>query len=95
MKDTDVLIQIGITLCSAYLTFYTAQYTFKSSGVLAVAFSGLVVASLSGPVILNKDTMENIWQYVEWIGNTLIFLLAGLITGHKVSSSLLLLFSLL
>lgn len=84
MKETDVLIQIGITLCSCYLTFYFAQYTFESSGVLAVAVSGLVVASLSGPVILNKESMENIWQYIEWIGNTLIFLLAGLITGHKV-----------
>ena len=29
-KETDILIQIGITLCSCYLTFYVAQYTFKA-----------------------------------------------------------------
>ena len=58
------------------------------SGVMAVAVSGLVVASMSGPVILSKESMENIWQYIEWIGNTLIFLLAGLITGHKVLKSI-------
>ena len=58
------------------------------SGVLAVAVAGLVVASMSGPVILNKKSMEDIWQWIEWIGNTLIFLLAGLITGHKVLKSI-------
>jgi NhaP-type Na+/H+ or K+/H+ antiporter len=50
-----------------------AQYTFKSSGVMAVAFSGLVVASLSGPIILNKESMETIWEYIEWIGNYFYF----------------------
>jgi len=87
-KETDILIQIGITLCSCYLTFYVAQYTFKASGVLAVAVGGLVVASMSNPVILNRKSMEDIWQWIEWIMNTLIFLLAGLITGHKVLKSI-------
>jgi len=58
------------------------------SGVLAVAVAGLVVASMSGPVILNKKSMDDVWMWIEWIGNTLIFLLAGLITGHKVLKSI-------
>jgi hypothetical protein len=32
--------------------------------------------------------MQDIWSWIEWIGNTLIFLLAGLITGHKVLKSI-------
>ena len=39
---------------------------------------------LAPPIILNRETMHNIWSFIEWVGNTTIFLLAGLIIGHRV-----------
>ena len=33
-KETDILIQIGITLCSCYLTFYVSQYTFQARYII-------------------------------------------------------------
>jgi NhaP-type Na+/H+ or K+/H+ antiporter len=86
LKESDVTMQIGMTICCAYLTFYIAQYTFGISGVLACCGAGAMIAWLGPPIILNHETMHNVWGMAEWALNTMIFLLAGLIIGHKVLS---------
>ena len=99
LKSTDSIIQISITIVSAYLIFYFAQYTLQISGVLACCGAGLMLAWLGPPIILSHESMHNVWSIIEWIGllfllillvfellligNTLIFLLAGLIIGHR------------
>eukprot|EP01035_Chromulina_nebulosa_P017394 gene17394-22943_t len=83
LKDIDKSIQISITLCSAYLIFFLAQYTLQISGVLACCGAGLMLAWLAPPIILSHESMHTVWSIVEWMGNTLIFLLAGLIIGHR------------
>ena len=84
LKETDTITQIAVTLVCAYLTFFIGQYMFEISGVLATVGAGLMFAWLAPPIILNKESMHNFWSMIEWIGNTLIFLLAGLIIGHRV-----------
>jgi NhaP-type Na+/H+ or K+/H+ antiporter len=86
LKESDVTMQIGMTICCAYLTFYIAQYTFGISGVLACCGAGAMIAWLGPPIILNHETMHNVWGMAEWALNTMIFLLSGLIIGHKVLS---------
>lgn len=86
LKKEDVFTQVIITVCVAYLVFFLAQYTLDMSGVLACCGAGLILAWLAPPVILNLETMHTIWGLIEWIGNTLIFLLAGLIIGHRTLS---------
>jgi NhaP-type Na+/H+ or K+/H+ antiporter len=83
LKETDVFTQIAITLCCAYLVFFIAQYVLEISGVLACCGAGLMLAWLAPPVILSHETMHAVWGMIEWICNTLIFLLAGLIIGHS------------
>ncbi len=84
LKDVDVASQVLITLTVAYLTFYIAQEVMQVSGVLAIVGAALVLSQLSPPIILNHSTMHTVWSFIEWIGNTVIFLLAGLIIGHRV-----------
>eukprot|EP01040_Poterioochromonas_malhamensis_P013678 gene13678-15075_t len=84
LKETDVTMQIAMTICSAYLTFFIAQYTFGVSGVLACCGAGAMLAWLGPPIILNHESMHNVWGMAEWALNTMIFLLAGLIIGHRV-----------
>ena len=84
LSDMDVLVQTAITICSAYVTFYIAQETLLISGVLACCGAGIVLAWLAPPVILNHETMHNIWGMMEWMLNTMIFLLAGLIIGNRI-----------
>ena len=84
LSEADEFIQISITICCAYIVFFLAQYFLEVSGVLACCGAGLVLAMLAPPVILNHVTMHSVWSMIEWIGNTLIFLLAGLIIGRRV-----------
>eukprot|EP01033_Poteriospumella_lacustris_P004262 gene4262-3041_t len=86
LKEIDVTTQIAITICCAYLCFFTAQYALKISGVLACCGAGAMLAWLAPPVILNHESMHNVWSMIEWSLNTLIFLLAGLIIGNRVLS---------
>jgi len=84
VSEIDVLVQSAITLVSAYLTFYIAQKVLLISGALACATAGAMVAWRGPPVILNHETMHNVWDMAEWVLNTLIFLLAGLIIGKRI-----------
>ena len=39
--------------------------------------------ALFGPVIiLEHETMMGVWEGISWVGNTLIFMLAGIIIGN-------------
>lgn len=89
LKGVDTTIQIIVTVCGAYLIFFVAQYTFEISGVLACCGGGVILCWLAPPLILNHETMHNVWSFLEWLGNTLIFLIAGLIMGHRTFSQVL------
>lgn len=84
LKEIDTTIQIAITITCAYLIFFVAQYVLKISGVLACCGAGIILAWLAPPIILSHETMHNVWGMIEWMLNTLIFLLAGLIIGNRV-----------
>lgn len=84
LKEIDVTMQIAMTVCCAYLSFFVAQFCFGISGVLACCGAGGVVAWLGPPIILKHESMHNVWGMIEWALNTLVFLLAGLIIGHRV-----------
>ena len=83
----DAVLQIIATLCCAYISFFL-ESVFKISGVLCCCGAGVVLAWLAPPIILNHESMHNFWGVLEWLGNTLIFLLAGLIfSTHSLSSA--------
>lgn len=84
LVETDVTVQIAVTICCAYLTFFVAQNTLELSGILACVAAGSVLAWLAPPIILDHESMHNVWGMLEWGLNTVIFLLAGLIGGHRI-----------
>lgn len=84
LEERDITTQIAITFCCAYLSFFTAQYALDLSGVLSCCASGAVFACLAPRIILQHESMHNVWSIVEWGLNTMIFLLGGLMIGHRV-----------
>ena len=48
---------------------------------------GIFVATFAWPYVDDHHSMHNVWHWLEWTGNTLIFLLAGTILGAKFESS--------
>jgi len=77
-QGNDRLLQSVITITSAYLTFYVAQAQLGLSGVLATCASALCVATYGNSLITDKIMMEHVWGFLEWVGNTFLFMLAGL-----------------
>lgn len=58
-----------------------AEGIFHISGVLATVAAALVLAHYMWPVIVSKESMHTTWHMLEYLGNTLIFFLAGALTG--------------
>lgn len=91
LNGDDVTVQIAITICCAYMTFFMAEYECRLSGLLACGGAGAAFSCFAPPLILEHETMHHVWGMIEWAGNTLIFLLAGLIIGsetiHEVTPS--------
>ena len=79
------LIEITITLASSYLAFYTAE-ALHMSGVLSVVALGLWMGK-HGKTRISPEVehfLEEFWEMLAYVGNTLIFLIAGLVMGTKL-----------
>ena len=81
----DTYAEITITLCLAYLSFWTAE-TVQLSGVIAVTAAGLYFGS-RGRTAVSPDVsvfLEGFWKFTAFLGNTLIFVIAGCVIGSKM-----------
>jgi NhaP-type Na+/H+ or K+/H+ antiporter len=76
----DPMGQVVVTVCCAYLSFFIAE-EMDSSGMLALVSGGLVVANGAWPRFIARETLQTIWHAIEFVGNTVIFVLAGIIFG--------------
>lgn len=82
----DALSEISITLSAAYLCFFTAEYFLHVSGVLAVVCLGLYFGN-HGRTSVSPEVahfLEEFWEILGFIGNTLIFVVAGIVIGLKL-----------
>eukprot|EP00929_Paragymnodinium_shiwhaense_P020966 TRINITY_DN13808_c0_g1_i2.p1 TRINITY_DN13808_c0_g1~~TRINITY_DN13808_c0_g1_i2.p1 ORF type:complete len:1336 (-),score=303.89 TRINITY_DN13808_c0_g1_i2:192-4199(-) len=78
------IIQSALTLCCAYWSFILAEGVLKMSGVLCTVAAALILADHMWPSVTEKDTLLHIWHMFEYLGNTLIFFLAGSLTGKTM-----------
>lgn len=85
-RNSDVMIQITITICLAYLSFIVSENNLKGNGIVATVCSAIVIAYAAWPSFASIETMENVWHAIEYFGNTIIFCLAGLFFGDILYS---------
>ena len=52
--------------------------------MLCTVAAALVLAKYMWPVVVSHDALENVWHAFEYFGNTLIFMLAGVITRRAM-----------
>ncbi len=75
----DYLIEITLTTVVAYGSYLLAE-RLGFSGVLAVVAAGLITGNI-GPQGMSPTTrivLNNFWEYVSFLVNSLVFLLIGL-----------------
>jgi NhaP-type Na+/H+ or K+/H+ antiporter len=82
--EEDNTVQVMLTILCAYVAFYAAETVFATSGVLTCVTAATVMANVGLQRISHLHTVEVVWHVFEYVANTLIFLLAGLIVGGIV-----------
>lgn len=83
-NESDGIIQLSITVLTAYLSFFIAESEFKMSGVLSCVGAALVLARYAWPVVNSHEALEAVWHALEYFGNTVIFFLTGVIIHRAV-----------
>eukprot|EP00971_Amphidinium_carterae_P060384 1194852-Amphidinium_carterae.1 len=76
--------EVVVTFVCAYMSFFIAENEMQSSGVLTLVTTGYVVASFAWPRFIDRETVHTIWHMIEFVGNTIIFILAGLMFGGSL-----------
>ena len=82
---TGATWQFSVTLACAYLSFFVGEHVCAVSGVLCTVTAALVLAEAGQPLINNHKAMERVWHTLEFVGNTIIFLLAGALVGEALT----------
>jgi NhaP-type Na+/H+ or K+/H+ antiporter len=80
--------QLLFSFIAAYSSFYIAASISKVSGVLACASAGIMVSYIAPLVVVEDHNFHVVWEYAEWICNTLIFILAGFIGGSNTATAM-------
>lgn len=76
----DHLLEITLTMVTAYGAFLLAEY-FHVSSVIAVVAAGIVVGnygSRTGMSATTRLAVNSFWEYASFLVNSLLFLLIGL-----------------
>jgi NhaP-type Na+/H+ or K+/H+ antiporter len=71
----------------AYLTYYTADSAWGTSGVIAVVTLGVITQAFGRGSINDGKLYEDFWSMVEWFLNTVLFSLGGLVWGAIVANN--------
>jgi len=76
----DRLIVTTLTTLLAYGSYLIAEHQFHVSGVLAVVVAGLLSANvgLAKTAPTTKIMLFNLWDFLAFLANSLLFLLVGL-----------------
>merc|ERR1719321_554807 len=83
-QHSDLLIQIVVTMACGYQAFFVAESELSTSGILATVVSGFIIALNGWPRFVSKESMETLWETIEFIGNTIVFFIAGLLFVFNV-----------
>lgn len=88
--NSDPFIEMQLTLVLAYAAFLLAETLFHVSGVMATVAAGITMGGWGRSKISPSvsEQLSNLWLYLSFVANALIFLLLGLhinftaMTGH-------------
>jgi NhaP-type Na+/H+ or K+/H+ antiporter len=83
LKHYNSELQISLTIVAAYANFYFSEAVVGASGILSLVLMGCVCGYGFWPMIVNVEQMRGVWHTLEWLLNTLLFQLTGLIIGYK------------
>ncbi|CAE8590570.1 unnamed protein product [Polarella glacialis] len=88
MHHEDTVVQTALMFSCAYLSFWTAESSqIQVSGVLSCVTASIVIAFYAKQVLVERASVEHVWHFAEYVGNTLLFMLAGVMVGDLLVSN--------
>ncbi|KAL7566093.1 hypothetical protein ACA910_003869 [Epithemia clementina (nom. ined.)] len=87
LEREENVTQVGATITLAYLCYFVADVAWGTSGVMAVVAMGVMTTTLGGTYINDPKLMEDFWSIVEWLLNTVLFALGGLVWGSIIGNT--------
>ena len=80
----DIVAQIATTVFAAYGTFLLSEVTpVHVSGVLATVALGLAMANGGRTAVHEHETLHEFWEMVEYLANTVVFVLSGAVIMER------------
>lgn len=83
---SDAMIQVVITMTCGYICFFMAESELSTSGILSLVAAGFAMSYSAWPRFVDKEIVHIVWETIEFVGNTMIFLLAGLLFADSCFS---------
>ncbi|CAL8091440.1 unnamed protein product [Orchesella dallaii] len=88
MIFNDAAVEVSVTLCSAFLTYFIGEAYLGVSGVMALVLLGITLSSertCISPEV--QGLVSHFWEMLGYLSNTVLFVLVGiLITETAVNS---------
>jgi len=83
---SDAMVQVIVTICCGYLCFFLAESELSTSGIISLVSAGFWIAYSAWPRFVSKEVVLTVWEAIEFVGNTMVFLLAGLLFADSCLS---------
>ena len=84
-SKADAVLQSTVLIIAAYILFYVTNGVLQVSGVIALVTLGLYIAYTGRTQLRPKVNtfINNFWELMGYIANTLIFIIVGLLIALK------------
>ena len=82
----DPMVEISISIATAYLAYYVSEFWCDSSGVLTVVCVGLCF-SRGGRTSISPEVfhfLHEFWETLGYLANTIIFLITGIAISYLI-----------
>lgn len=80
------VLEVNATIFTSYILFFVAESTtVHVSGILAIVTLGLYMTNTGKTRISTESehSVHNVWSYIGFVAETIIFILAGIIMGQR------------
>jgi len=78
--------EVALTIAMAYTCYFTAEIAWGASGIIAVLVLGVMTTAFGQAWINDFKLLEDFWSLVEWLLNTVLFAVGGLVWGSVISN---------
>lgn len=83
-ESENHIYQIVATLACGYATFLLAEGVFGMSGAISVVSAGWMLAWKMWPKVISEETMKSFWHAVDFVSESVLYLLIGFYIGFEV-----------